>query len=201
VVQIASIGPDGCERDRYDHVINASWDSLVNLDSTAGITAPNAYTYRVKHFLRLAGGPLLLSATIVLGRFGDVVSYGDGSLFLSWYPIGQRGMTVNASPPDWAIPLKGREAEDVRQGTIDGLANVVPGLDSLSEVASFRAEMRGGIIYAMGSTDVDDPVSGLHQRHAVGPRSFGRYHSINTGKYSFAPFFAEMLAERIVGPT
>ena len=30
--------------------------------------------------------------------------------------------------------------------------------------------------------------------------AFGRYHSVDTGKYSFAPLFAEMLAERIAGP-
>jgi glycine/D-amino acid oxidase-like deaminating enzyme len=198
-VQIGSTGPDGPELERYDHVVNASWDSLVTLDNTAGIAPAQAYTYRYKYFLRIAKGPILPSVTIVLGGFGDVVTYGDNSLFLTWYPIGRRGMSVNSAPMSWPDPLQDGEAYEVSAGIVAGLRGVVPRVGGLSEHALSQAELRGGVIYAIGSTDVDDPDSYLHQRHAVGPRSFGRYHSLDPGKYSFAPLFAEMLAERIAG--
>jgi hypothetical protein len=60
-----------------------------------------------------------------------------------------------------------------------------------------RFEIGGGVIFAWGATDVDDRRSGLHQRHAIGVHSHGRYHSIDTGKYGMAPWFALQLAERI----
>jgi hypothetical protein len=61
--------------------------------------------------------------------------------------------------------------------------------------------VHAGIIFAWGDTDVHDPASRLHERHSVGPRSFGRYHSVNTGKYTLAPLFARQLAERIGAAT
>ena len=55
----------------------------------------------------------------------------------------------------------------------------------------------GGHIFAWGQTDIDDAKSVLHERHAIGPRSFGRYHSINTGKLTTAPLFAKQMADQI----
>ena len=55
------------------------------------------------------------------------------------------------------------------------------------------------MVYARGSTDIDNPGSGLHERHAIGPRSFGRYHTVDTGKYTTAPLFARRLADRLAG--
>jgi len=37
----------------------------------------------------------------------------------------------------------------------------------------------------------------LHHRSDIGIRSAGRYHSIDTGKYGMAPYFADLLADRI----
>jgi hypothetical protein len=79
---------------------------------------------------------------------------------------------------------------------IDGLSTVVP------SVACFRrtiadASVGGGVIYALGSTDVSDPGSGFHERHDVGPRSFGGYHTVDTGKMTLAPLFALDVADRI----
>jgi hypothetical protein len=197
-VQITSSGRDGSALDRYDHVVNASWENLISLDSSAGVSPPYDYTYRYKCFLRLSSELILPSATIVLGAFGDIVAYDDCSIFLSWYPIGRREMSVNSPLVNGTSPLSEGEADEVRRGIVEGLANVIPDLDDLSHDALLRAELGGGVIYARGASDIDDPASGLHRRQAVGPRSFGRYHSIDPGKYSFAPFFAELLAKRIV---
>ena len=62
-------------------------------------------------------------------------------------------------------------------------------------------DVRGGVIYARGDTDVDDEASELHERHRVGPFTHGAYHSVDTGKYTLAPLFALKLADRITGST
>ncbi len=59
-------------------------------------------------------------------------------------------------------------------------------------------EVGGGVIVAWGETDIDDPASGLHERHAIGPRSHGRYHSVDTGKLTMAPRFGKLAADRIL---
>jgi hypothetical protein len=38
----------------------------------------------------------------------------------------------------------------------------------------------------------------LHQRHDIGVMSVGSYHSVDPGKLSMAPYFAEICADRIV---
>jgi hypothetical protein len=56
----------------------------------------------------------------------------------------------------------------------------------------------GGHIFAWGATDTDDASSELHQRHDIGIISVGNYHSIDTGKLSLTPYFAEICADRIL---
>ncbi len=59
--------------------------------------------------------------------------------------------------------------------------------------------VKGGVIFAWGETDIDDPDSGLHERHAIGTRSSEGYHSIDTGKLTMAPLFAQVAADRVLG--
>jgi hypothetical protein len=72
---------------------------------------------------------------------------------------------------------------------------LVPGV---ADIDPADGVLGGGMIFAWGRTDIDDPGSGLHERHAVGPHTFGNYHSVDTGKLTVAPLFARALAERIL---
>ena len=54
-----------------------------------------------------------------------------------------------------------------------------------------------GVIFAWGQTDIDDAESGLHRRCEIGPRSRGRYTSVDTGKLTMAPLFASQVAENV----
>jgi hypothetical protein len=38
----------------------------------------------------------------------------------------------------------------------------------------------------------------LHHRYAIGPRTRGRYHTVDTGKLTMAPLFGKAVADRIV---
>jgi hypothetical protein len=187
-------------RERYDHVVNTLWDGRLAVDRTAGYQPERPWLYRVKHYVRLRAPALasrVPSTTIVLGGFGDVAAYGDGSFYLSWYPAGMRGASSEITPPPWPLTLDEPSSHDVRREIIAGLTRIVPALAALTPAMIASAELRAGIIFAWGQSDIDDPASGLHQRHAIGPRSRGRYHTIDTGKLTMAPLFGKAVAERI----
>ena len=182
----------------YDQVVNALWDGRIAVDATMGLEPRHPWLFRYKEFMWLerpepAPTP---STTVVLGPFGDVIHYPDG-VVLSWYPEGRRLVTDAVEPPGADELLARRDPALAKAAMMDGLAELMPGLETLRADALERAELRGGWIYARGATDIDDAASGLHERHAVGPQSFDGYHTVDTGKYTLAPLFAMQLADRI----
>jgi glycine/D-amino acid oxidase-like deaminating enzyme len=187
-------------REQYDHVVNALWDGRLAVDKTVGLQPERPWLYRVKHYLKVQASSVastLPSTTIVLGAFGDVVVYGDGTLYLSWYPAGMRGASSDLSPPAWSLVLDEPASIEMREKILDGLRGIVPAIGRLTPDTVECCRVNAGIIVAWGETDICDPASGLHQRHAIGPRSYGRYHTVDTGKLTMAPFFGKMVADRI----
>lgn len=183
----------------FDHVINCSWDGRVALDATVGIQPPAPWCFRMKYFGSAKvpdDWPALPSTTIVLGPFGDVVEVA-GRVYLSWYPTGRRGWSEDVTPPPWPTTLAADEAQSLLAGFAAGLGDVVPAAGRLLAEHADRIAVRGGVIYALGDTDVEDADSILHERHAVGPLSWGSYHSVDTGKMTVAPLFAMQLVDRI----
>ncbi len=197
-VNFENEGISGSEQ--YDHVVNCLWDGRLQVDQTVGLKPQRPWMYRVKYFLRgrsADGETLLPSTTIVLGAFGDVVSYPDGGFYLSWYPAGMCGKSTEISPPNWPSSMTGSQAESMRQSIREGLTQILPGLEQVPKQTIDSSKVNGGIIFAWGTTDVDDRQSGLHERYEVGPRSQGRYHTIDTGKLTTAPLFGKQISERI----
>lgn len=188
-------------RARYDHVVNTLWNGRLIIDKTAGIEPPRPWLYRIKHYLRLRNannGCCLPSTTIVLGPFGDIVTYDNSELFLSWYPAGMMGLSSDLSPPPWPLTLDQQRSLKLRNDTLKALAEIVPAVARLSSEAIESCRIKGGVIFAWGATDIVDSNSALHERYAIGPRSYGRYHSIDTGKLTMAPYFGKKLADRIL---
>lgn len=186
--------------ERYDHVVNALWDGRLAVDLTAGLEPERPWLYRLKYYLRLRAPALALplpSTTIVLGPFGDISGYGGGEYYLSWYPAGMRATSRAMSPPAWPLALGDGDSLEMRRSIVAGLSSVVPAVADLTPDAFESCEVQGGIIFAWGDTDIYDRTSGLHERHAVGPVSRGRYHTIDTGKLTMAPLFGKMVADRI----
>ena len=58
--------------------------------------------------------------------------------------------------------------------------------------------VKAGVIVAWGSTDIDDHASELHRRYEIGVHSHGSFHSIDPGKLTMGPHFAELCADRIL---
>jgi glycine/D-amino acid oxidase-like deaminating enzyme len=178
-------------------VVNCLWEHRIALDAQLGVRAAHPWVLRLKY--RVLGNlPLALrdlpSMTFVLGRFGDVVVHPGRPTYLSWYPSCLAGWETESAPPEWAAPCSGhdpRPAAAARaRAAVAGLAEMLPAL------ADFEIEtVDAGIIAAWGSTDIDDPRSALHERHEIGVHDHDGWFSIDTGKLTTAPLFAQQLVE------
>jgi hypothetical protein len=179
-------------------VVNALWAGRLAVDATLGIVPDAPWVYRFKYgFTFRSGIPGPLTVTVVLGPFGDFVSYSSGAGYLSWYPTCLEGITVGANLP---VPRSAGAASMLERAraSIQGLATIIPALREIDLAGVSNLTAKGGIIMARGKSDIDDRRSALHERSS-GIMSCGRYHSIDTGKFTMAPVLAEMCANRIIG--
>jgi hypothetical protein len=79
------------------------------------------------------------------------------------------------------------------------MAEIVFALRGLNPERLPEAVVKGGAIVAWGSTDIYDRHSELHQRYEIGVTSKGRFHSVDPGKLTMAPYFADVCADRVMG--
>jgi glycine/D-amino acid oxidase-like deaminating enzyme len=199
-IRVLSNGNDGPSQDSFDHVVNALWDGRLALDETLGFRAGRPWLHRLKYgvsFRLPADTRPPPSATFVLGPFGEVVTYGDGIIYLTWYPECVQAISTDVTPPDWATyppdPLRSR----ILTGTFRALSGIVTSLRNLNAESLPESGVKGGAITAWGKTDIYDPASELHRRYEIGVASAGRFHSVDPGKLTMIPYFAEVCAERI----
>jgi glycine/D-amino acid oxidase-like deaminating enzyme len=197
---VVSEGEGGPARDRFDHVVNALWDGRFAINEALGFRANRPWLHRLKYGLSFRLPPDVSpppSATIVLGPFGEVVTYADRIIYLTWYPECLQAISTDVTPPDWETypsePLRSR----ILTGTFRALSDIVPSLCNLKADSLPEATVKGGAIVAWGDTDIYDPASELHRRYEIGVTSEGNFHSVDPGKLTMAPYFAEMCAERI----
>jgi glycine/D-amino acid oxidase-like deaminating enzyme len=188
-------------RASYDVVVNCLWHDRLRIDESAGIVADGSWLFRYKASLTLSGRsgdprPVVPSVTMVLGAYGDVVNYDNQRFYLSWYPECRLGETREVDCR-WLYKVAA-DADDhqLAASTVAELSRYVPAVQGL-HARGFDVQVGGGVIYAAGSTDISDPSSLLHQRSTIGPRQYGSYLSIDTGKYCTGPLFA-MQAARMV---
>jgi glycine/D-amino acid oxidase-like deaminating enzyme len=133
-VCVLSDGQDGHSRDSFDHVVNALWDGRLKLNEALGFRANRPWLHRLKYGVSFRLPPGVRpppSATFVLGPFGEVVTYGDGVIYLTWYPECSRAISTDVAPPDWdtypSEPLRSR----IIAGTLRALSVIVPSLCDL----------------------------------------------------------------------
>jgi hypothetical protein len=191
----------GTVRERFDHVVNALWDGRLAINATRGRRPNRPWLHRLKYgvsFRMPAGKRLPPSATFVSGPFGEVVSYADGLTYLTWYPVCLQAISSDVKPPEWstypAEPLRSQLLE----GTLKAMAQFVSSLRGIEPCDLQDVTVKGGAIVAWGQTDIYDPQSELHRRFEIGVTSDGRFHSVDPGKLTMAPYFAEICAQRIL---
>jgi len=183
---------------RFDVVVNALWGDRLAVDLTAGLTPPPGWTHRHRYclFVRTAVSLDVPSAIVTLGPFGDVKNYDGRDFYLSWYPTGlvaQGGDVLLAAPPPPTGADRDRFIADVRRGLGAALPWVGQILDAAESVT-----IAGGHVFAEGRGSIGDLDSDLHRRDRYGVTRRGRYLSVDTGKYSTAPWLARRLADDLL---
>ena len=202
LLYVEGSSPGGAWKFAADQVVNALWGERLTVDRTAGLPVDPGWVHRLKYRViatlpaRLRQAP---SATVVLGRYGDVVVRPNGTAYLSWYPSALRGWTHEvAPPPGWDAPCRGEVAADEASGIAREFLRAIegwyPGIGDSSVV-----QVDAGAILAYGCTDVDDPASALHQRSRIGIVSVDGYHSVEPGKLTTAPLVAVQAAASVMG--
>lgn len=185
-----------------DAVVNCLWHGLLEIDKTMGIAPLRPWIHRLKYGItgRAADlGPSLPSATFALGPFGDVVSYADGSVYMSWYPECMTDFTHEMSVPDtWEPALSGVAPVPVTKRLVHASIAALQDLVA-HEITVDVDTVAAGIVVASGTTDIDDPDSELHGRTRIGPRDYDGYVSVETGKFTTAPLFASQVVEILQG--
>ncbi len=184
--------------DTYTHVINASWQNRLALDRSAAHRLPGDWSHRFKiaiHFRDLPSAESFVPSTGILGEYGDIVGFPDGSLYLSWYPASRLMFSREILPPVVTEPTAA-EARQLFDRVIDGAATLWPAVEGLRRYRE-QATIRGGYIYNRGDTDIDDPASGLHRRCQFGISASGNYVSLDSGKLCTAPLVGLLAAAQV----
>lgn len=178
----------------FDVVVNALWEGRPAVDATLGIDPPAPWTHRFRACVfGRASESALRSAVLCTGPFGDVKRYRDGRLYLSWYAAGLLAEGSALEPPRAAALLTPDRSARVMQGTLDALSKFFPAAAQLPSQAQ-ELEVRGGWVYAIGQGSLADRASTLHQRDKFNMTVDRGYISIDTAKYSLAPWLAARAA-------
>jgi hypothetical protein len=192
---------DRAARHNFDHVVNALWDGRLAVDETLGLRPSRPWLHRLKYgvsFYLPKNIKSPRSATFVSGPFGEIVNYNDGLIYLTWYPVCLLSLCGDIAPPNWPTYPDEPLRSELLKGTLDAMAEFVLSLRQLVPEELVNVTVKGGAIVAWGKTDIYDPKSELHNRYEIGVTSNRKFHSIDPGKLTMAPYFAQVCVDRIV---
>lgn len=182
-------------QEKYDVVVNGLWDGRIAIDKTAGIMQkPWCFREKLALHVQTDSIPEIKSFTVIQGPYGDVVNFGGGRFYLSWYPACLREFSQAESPI--RRKLSDGDAESIKSETLKALAAYHPHVALIAEKSS-NWRIEGGVIFALGNSDISDPGSKLHTRSEIGIQSKGSYYTVDPGKYSLCPYYAFTLAEEL----
>lgn len=185
--------------ERFDVVVNALWNGRLEIDRAAGVQPQPGWShrYRLSVFARTRDVVDIRSSVVAVGPFGDIKNYNGRDFYLSWYPVGLMAES-NAVSLETPQPLAGAERERFIADVRVALGSIIPPTTQIFEAAE-ELKVEGGFVFALGRGSIGDPASTLHRRDRFGVHRLGRYFSVDTGKYSTAPWLAKNLAKEICG--
>ena len=194
--EIAVDGARGAARveGRFDVVVNALWEGRPSVDATIGIRPPAPWSHRFRAgVFGRSSSAQFRSALVCTGPFGDVKRYADGRFYLSWYEAGLLAEGHELEPPRRAAVLTPARRENVLHRTLTELARYFPAMHGLAANGE-EVVVQGGWVYAIGQGSLADKASTLHQRDKFGMTVDRGYISVDTAKYSVAPWLAARVA-------
>jgi hypothetical protein len=200
-IRISTESPEGRLIDHFQHVVNALWDGRLVIDETMGLKPPRPWLHRLKNgisFTLPLGVEVPPSVTVISGPFGEVVTFPDKQLYLTWYPECLQGISADLTSPNWPTYALEPCRTVILRRTISAISAFLLSLKPLNDAPPSDACVKGGTIIAWGETDIYDPKSELHRRCDIGITSDRRYHSIDPGKLTMIPYFAQKCADRII---
>jgi glycine/D-amino acid oxidase-like deaminating enzyme len=181
----------------FDVVVNALWHGRPKIDVTAGLPPEESlsHRYRVSVFARTARSVSVPNMVIGIGPFGEIKNYNGRDLYLSWYPDGLLSESEGIDP---VLPraMSEEERQQTARTMVSHLAELLPPVGEVLDAAE-SLRLGGGFVFAQGQGSLSDPASTLHRRDKFGIRRLERYYSVDTGKYSTAPWMAQGLAAEI----
>ena len=196
---ISELCPDGTVWDvggrrlgQFDRLLNCAWDGMARLSGDGAgfcLRGKAGFIARVR-----SPGPAL-PVTFCFGPFGDIVPLGGDRCYVSWYPACLMGFTTDLSAGSrWFDHLAaGFDFAAAYRLTRRRLAELTRGF----ELDEQYERVRAGPILAAGSTYIYDLESRLHRRTAIGLDAHGRIATINPGKLTTAPWWANEAARWI----
>ena len=183
----------------FDAVVNALWAGRLSVDRSAGLQAEPGWShrYRLSLFVHTARPVAADSVVVSTGPFGDIKNYNGRDFYLSWYPAGLMVEGHDVLPPD--VPAPGpAERERIIADIRSGLGALLPTTHAILDQAD-SVQLQGGWVFAQGRGSLADPAASLHRRDRFGIVARGGYVSVDTGKYSVAPWLARQVADRVTG--
>lgn len=183
----------------FDLVVNALWDGRLAIDGTAGLApeSPWSHRYRVSLFVETVRPVAFPSVVVATGPFGDVKNYDNRHFYISWYPAGLLVDSHDVTPARPAA-LDAEGTARIVAAVREGIMTVLPGAVAIFAAAG-AVRVEGGWVFAHGQGSLGDPAASLHRRDRFGIRRLGTYLSVDTGKYSTAPWLAWRLAAEVAG--
>ena len=107
-------------------------------------------------------------------------------------------ISSDVAPPAWPTYPDEPLRSEILKRTLDAMAEFVVSLRGLIPEELVNVTVKGGAIVAWGETDIYDPQSELHRRYEIGVTSNSKFHSVDPGKLTMAPYFAQVCADRIL---
>lgn len=173
-----------------DIVINCAWEDKERLDRQIRLKNKDL-NYRIKHQILVKPKHSISNlqpTTLIQGPYGDIVPWNDGLVYISWYP---ECRTYFDSVPPKILNDKDL-AITVAKNSLSIMQEMFPCIKDANIISSLA-----GVILAKGSSDVDNIHSKLHNRDAIGITQRKNWISIDTGKFTTAPLFADKAANLI----
>jgi glycine/D-amino acid oxidase-like deaminating enzyme len=183
-----------------DIVVNCLWNNRLQIDKTLGISTLDEPLYRFKVGILGTVDELVPTCSITTGVYGNISPRLDKRhAYISWHKDCMKELTTNGcTPPAWESSFSEYKNfdpnEDWIKCTIENLIEYVPALKSFKPTM-----LLPGIICSAGKSDIGDKNSNVHKRGAhMGVYEFDDYYTVDTGKFCSAPYFAHVLADKVV---
>lgn len=196
---IHAIDPSGSEIEIVsDYVVNCTWNNRIEIDDDFGVSTVKEPLYRFKIGLFGTIGRTVPNCSIIAGAFGNISPrMSGGHAYISWHEECMRDMTTTGiTPKEWEHHFTDKapdlNSEWIRR-SVEKMAEICPAASTFKVT-----RLLPGVICSTGKTDIQDKNSDVHKRgDQMGIFEFDGYYSINTGKFSSAPFLAKKLIGRL----